>query len=666
MSADAPRVRALLGPTNTGKTHRAVQAMLAHRSGMIGLPLRLLAREVYDRIVAMRGEDSVALITGEEKRLPSAPRWYVCTVEAMPLDRRVAFLAVDEIQLAGDRQRGHTFTDRLLHARGTLETWFLGADTIQPLIEQLVPEAEIDTAHRLSTLRHAGQRKLTSLPPRTAVVAFSAEQVYEQAERLRAVHGGAAVVLGALSPRTRNAQVALYQAGEVQHLVATDAIGMGLNMDVNHVAFSATRKFDGQRFRALTPAEAGQIAGRAGRYKTDGSFGSTRAVGPLSPELVHAVENHAFAPLARLYWRNSRLDFASPEALLHSLSLAPPHPALRPIRAEEDHTSLEELLRDRELVDRLDGPEALERLWEVCQVPDFRQVLTAAHVQLLRTLASHRIAGEPIPAALLDQRLDHLDRTDGDIETLMARIAWIRTWTYVSHQRGWLAAPTPVQERARAIEDQLSDALHEQLTLRFVDRRLLWVVGGRELEGELVLGDDGQVCVGVGVVGRVVDLSFVPETGVTQKRVLAAVRRALASEALRRVSLLEEAPDDAITVDAEAKVSFEGQRLARLVPGPTLRAPRLKGAHLDLLDADARERVRRRLQSWLDRWVDDLFRPLRRGIAGQLGPAGRGILHQLEAGMPLFPWEVGNLPANDDVGHRSAAPIEWLIPETAV
>jgi len=633
MSADRPRVRALLGPTNTGKTHRAIQAMLAHRSGMIGLPLRLLAREVYDRIVALRGEHQVALITGEEKRVPAAPRWYVCTVEAMPLDRRVAFLAIDEVQLAGDRQRGHTFTDRLLHARGTLETWFLGADTIHDVLVQLVPEVEVETAHRLSTLRHAGQRKLTSLPSRTAVVAFSAEQVYAQAERLRAVHGGAAVVLGALSPRTRNAQVALYQAGEVQHLVATDAIGMGLNMDVEHVAFSAMRKFDGHRFRDLLPAEVGQIAGRAGRYKTDGTFGSTRDVGLLPTDVVDAVERHAFAPLTRLYWRNSALDFSSPTDLLASLERPPPHPTLRPVRNEEDHASLEELLRDEQLAARLTDGDALRRLWEVCQVPDFRQVLTAAHVQLLRLLAEHRVVGAPVPGELLDSRLDHLDRTDGDIETLMARIAWIRTWTYVSHQRGWLAQPEPVQQRARAIEDRLSDALHDQLTLRFVDRRLLWVVGGRELEGELVLDDDDVVRVGSGTVGRVVDLSFVPETGVTQKRVLAAVRRALASEALRRVKLLEEAPDDAITVDDGGRVGFDGQHLARLVSGPSPRQPSLKGQHLDLLDAEGRDRVRRRLEDWLGAWVAHLFAPLRRGPFQHLGPAGRGIVHQLEESM---------------------------------
>ena len=425
MTAVSTRVRAWLGPTNTGKTHRAVRAMLAHRSGMIGLPLRLLAREVYDRIVAEKGDAHVALVTGEEKRVPSDPRWYVCTVEAMPLDRRVAFLAVDEVQLAGDRNRGHVFTDRLLHARGTLETWFLGSEIIRPLLERLVPGIEIDTAPRLSTLTYAGERKLTSLPRRSAVVAFSADQVYEQAERIRAVHGGAAVVLGALSPRTRNAQVALYQSGEVGHLVATDAIGMGLNMDLDHVAFSALRKFDGRGHRDLSSAEVAQIAGRAGRYTTDGSFGATRELGPLPEDLVQAVEQHRFPSLERLYWRNSRLDYTSPDALLRSLSRPPPHPFLVPCHQEDDQLALEALLADPAVHARVTGrPEALSRLWEVCQVPDYRKDLTGAHVSLLAQIAARWIDAEPLPTDFLTERLDRLDRPDGDIDTLMARIAW--------------------------------------------------------------------------------------------------------------------------------------------------------------------------------------------------------------------------------------------------
>ncbi len=536
MSAGTSRIRALLGPTNTGKTHRAVQAMLAHRTGMIGLPLRLLAREVYDRIAAERGAEHVALVTGEEKRIPKAPRWFVCTVEAMPLDKHVAFLAVDEVQLAGDRNRGHVFTDRILHARGTQETWFLGSPTIAPLLRVLVPDVEIDSAPRFSTLTYSGERKLTSLPERSAVVAFSAEQVYEHAERLRSVHGGAAVVLGALSPRTRNAQVALYQSGEVGHLVATDAIGMGLNMDVEHVAFAALRKFDGRGFRELSAAEVGQIAGRAGRYKTDGTFGSTSGLGPMPDDVVDAVQRHQFAPLGRLYWRNRHLDFEDPESLLHTLNRGPAHDFLVPCRHEDDQQALEDLLVQEPVRARLTDPDALRRLWEVCQVPDYRKDLTGAHARLLGELAVHRMEGAPVPRDLVEERLERLDRTDGDLDTLMARIAWIRTWTYVSHQRGWTDDPKGLQDRAREIEDRLSDALHAQLTQRFVDRRLLLATGGAaELEARMTVEGD-EVHAGSLQLGRIEDLSFVPANGVTAKRVLAAVRRALAAHLLADVA----------------------------------------------------------------------------------------------------------------------------------
>jgi len=629
MTAGISRVRALLGPTNTGKTHRAVQAMLAHRSGMIGLPLRLLAREVYDRIAAARGADQVALVTGEQKLIPKAPRWWVCTVEAMPLDRRVAFLAVDEVQLAGDRNRGHTFTDRILHARGTLETWFLGSPTVAGLLQQLIPDVEFDDAPRLSTLTYAGERKLTSLPNRSAVVAFSAEQVYAHAERLRSVHGGAAVVLGALSPRTRNAQVALYQSGEVGHLVATDAIGMGLNMDVEHVAFGALRKYDGRSVRSLSPAEVGQIAGRAGRHKTDGTFGTTAGLGPMPDDMVRAVEQHRFDPLAKLYWRNTALDFSDPEALLRTLGRPPPHPFLIPCRHEDDQKALEDLLVQQPIRDRLSAPEALQRLWEICQVPDYRKDLTGAHARLLGELAVHRMEGGRVPQLLVEERLERLDRTDGDLETLMARISWIRTWTYVSHQRNWTEDAKALQERARAIEDRLSDALHTQLTQRFVDRRLLLAAGDAgQLEARLDIEGD-EVRAGELQLGRIEDLSFVPATGVTAKRVLSAVRRALKSEALRRVAALESLPDSDITVAEDGSVTALEQRWARLTPSEDLLRPGLKLLRIDLLQPAGRDRVRERLRGWLERYADDLFRPLERGPIHQLGPAGKGVVHQL-------------------------------------
>ena len=384
-------IYAILGPTNTGKTHRAITRMLQHRSGMIGLPLRLLAREVYDRISAEKGEHAVALVTGEEKRIPIDPKFFVCTVEAMPVDRPVAFLAVDEIQLAGDRNRGHVFTDRLLHARGVRETMFLGSETIAPLLERLVPTARIQRHPRFSKLSHAGWKKLEKLPPRTAIVAFSADRVYQVAEQMRRRHGGTAVVLGALSPRTRNAQVAMYEAGEVPFLVATDAIGMGLNMDVQHVAFTGLGKYDGKGHRALSAAEVGQIAGRAGRYRRDGTFGATGDLREIPPEVVEAVESHAFAPLKRLWWRNTDLDHGSLDALRASLAQPPPAPFLSAARDEEDEAVLAQLAALDEVRQHARTPAQVRLLWDVCQSP------TSAKPSPISTSSSSSASGSTSP-----------------------------------------------------------------------------------------------------------------------------------------------------------------------------------------------------------------------------------------------------------------------------
>ena len=466
------RVVAVLGPTNTGKTYLAIERMLGHRSGMIGFPLRLLARENYDRIAAARGPGSVALITGEEMIVPPNPSYFVCTVEAMPVDRPVAFLAVDEIQLCADAERGHVFTDRLLHARGLEETMVLGAETIAPLIRRLVPRVEFVSRPRFSALSYVGPRKLTRLPPRSAVVAFSATEVYAIAELIRRQRGGTAVVLGALSPRTRNAQVALYQAGDVDYLVATDAVGMGLNMDVDHVAFAGLSKFDGNAPRRLEAHEIAQIAGRAGRHRSDGTFGTTGDIEGLDEEVIEAVENHSFPPLKMLRWRNTDLNFQSPAALLRSLEQRPPRPDLIRVREGCDHLALTTLARDPEITARATDRETVDLLWQVCRIPDFRKVLSDAHTRLLGQIYRH--LSTPRGRLPVDWVADHvarLDRYDGEIDALVTRISHIRTWTYISHRPNWLACGGHWQERTRAIEDRLSDALHERLTQRFVDRR---------------------------------------------------------------------------------------------------------------------------------------------------------------------------------------------------
>ncbi len=631
------RLTAILGPTNTGKTYRAIEKMLGHKSGMIGLPLRLLAREVYDKIVARKGVDAVALVTGEEKRIPVDARYWVCTVEAMPVDKPVAFVAIDEIQLAGDRNRGHVFTDRILRARGVHETMFLGSDTIEALLEDLVPEVQIERRPRLSKLTSVGCNKLTSVPRRSAVVAFSAERVYEYAERLRAVHGGTAVVLGALSPRARNAQVALYESGEVHYMVATDAIGMGLNMDIRHVAFTALRKFDGRGHRALMPAEVAQIAGRAGRFHTDGTFGSTREVGPMDDEVVAAVEQHAFRPLTKLYWRNNELDYSSAPALLHTLRRRPIRPYLVPMWDEVDHRSLEELAGRESIAALLGDSDAVRLLWTVCQIPDFRKTLTGSHVELLGRIAGYLLG----PDGVLDtdwvaKRVGRLDEPEGDIETLMARIAYIRTWTYIAFQRGWIADAEHWQGRTRQIEDRLSDALHTRLTRRFVDRRAVMALGGATLDVAL---HEKEVRVGGVAMGILNGLRFSPILGVegaAGKALNNAVHRALEPVIASRVQALILDDDSQFAVDDRCRLHWRGEALAQLVGGPGILEPRFRLHRLELLDKEQKAQIRARIQRWIADWITSLMAPLQREI-GELSKPARGLCYSVEQGLGSVP-----------------------------
>ena len=530
--ADAarPRILAILGPTNTGKTHLAMERLLAHESGMIGFPLRLLARENYDRAVRAKGVRQVALITGEEKIVPPPARYWICTVESLPVERRAAFVAIDEIQMCADRERGHVFTDRLLRLRGDAETMFLGAESIAPLLARLVPEAEFVRRPRFSTLRYAGDRPLARLPARSAVVAFSASDVYALAEAMRSARGGTAVVLGALSPRTRNAQVAMFQAGEVDYLVATDAIGMGLNMDVDHVAFAQLSKFDGRSPRRLTPAELAQIAGRAGRHMAHGSFGTTADMGLLDEEEVSRIEEHRFEPLQRLWWRNDDLDTRSVGSLLRSLEAKPPSPLLMRKRDGDDHLALQALVRDPEILALATSKGLVRLLWEVCQIPDFRKILAEAHTRLLGQIY-HHLAGPTgrLPTDWVARQVQSLDRTEGDIDTLTQRIAHCRTWAYVAHRPDWVDDAEHWRERARAIEERLSDALHERLTQRFVDRRAT-VLTRRLADGEdlaAAVRADGEVVVEGHPVGRLDGLRFIPDVGSEPeaRSVLAAARR---------------------------------------------------------------------------------------------------------------------------------------------
>ncbi|MCC6719265.1 MAG: DNA helicase [Acetobacteraceae bacterium] len=657
MSGFAPRVKAVLGPTNTGKTHLAIERMLAHASGIIGFPLRLLARENYDRMVARKGARYVALITGEEKIVPAEARWFSCTVEAMPLDRQAEFLAVDEIQLCADPDRGHVFTDRMLHARGMVETMFLGAETIRPLLQRLVPGISVETRPRLSQLVHTGPAKLVKLPPRSAVVAFSAAEVYAIAEAIRRRRGGCAVVMGRLSPRTRNAQVALYQDKEVDFLVATDAIGMGLNMDVNHVAFARLSKFDGHRPRPLMAAEIAQIAGRAGRGMRDGTFGTTGACPPLDDEQVRAVENHSFAPLEQLCWRNSALDFTHIDALLAGLQAPPPVPLLARGNQASDLETLATLARDPDIRGLARGRSRLRLLWEACQVPDFRKIADDSHARLCARIFAHVVRDGAIPTDWIAGQIAALTRSDGDIDTLMQRLSGVRVWSYIAARADWLRDAAHWQARAREAEDLLSDALHEKLIARFVDRRAAMLL--RRLEpgaSEALLSAvtrRGEVIVEGHPVGHIEGFTFLPDPmteGDARKLVLRAARRALADEIPRRVARLEAAGDEAFALvlapqpsaaqpsAAQPAITWDGHGVAVLRPGAGRRRPMVEVRDSPLLDGAQRERLRVRLQRFLDTFLRAALPALFAAAeAPHIAPSLRGALHRVAEGLGVAP-----------------------------
>jgi ATP-dependent RNA helicase SUPV3L1/SUV3 len=628
-------VTAVLGPTNTGKTHLAIERMLAHSSGVIGLPLRLLAREVYNKIVDRAGVDAVALITGEEKIKPPKARFWVSTVEAMPRDLDVSFLAVDEIQIAADLERGHVFTDRILHRRGRDETLLLGAATMRPIIERLLPGASIVTRPRLSQLEFAGDRKITRQPRRTAIVAFSADEVYAIAELVKRQHGGAAVVLGSLSPRTRNAQVAMFQSGDVDYLVATDAVGMGLNLDVDHVAFASDRKYDGYQFRRLNPSEFAQIAGRAGRATRDGTFGTTGRCAPFEPELVNALQNHSFESVKTLQWRNSKLDFSSLGALQVSLALTPSHEALTRAPIAEDQRVLDHAARDADVREMAHGAAAVERLWDACQIPDYRKIAPAAHAELVTTLFGFLMQKGRIPDAWFATQVEQADRVDGDIDTLSSRIAQIRTWTFVANRPDWLADPEHWQGIARDVENKLSDALHERLTERFVDRRTS-VLMRRLRENTMLnteIGKTGEVIVEGHVIGRLDGFTFAPdaaEAGSDAKALQATAQKALAGEIDARAEKLAAAPDDQFVLTSDATIRWTGDAVARLVAADDALHPRIRIISDDRLTGAPREAVQTRLDLWLKTYIEKLLGPLF-GLAKAEDITGiaRGIAFQL-------------------------------------
>ena len=611
----AGRVTAVLGPTNTGKTHYAIERMLAHRTGIIGLPLRLLAREVYDRIVALRGPSVVALVTGEERIVPPRTQWWVCTVEAMPEGLGADFVAVDEIQLCADPERGHVFTDRLLRARGLHETLLLGSDTMRGAISALVPGASFHRRERFSTLTYAGSRKLSRMRPRSAIVGFSVENVYAIAELIRRQKGGAAVVMGALSPRTRNAQVAMYQNGDVDYLVATDAIGMGLNLDIDHVAFSSTVKFDGRRMRPLAPNELAQIAGRAGRYMTDGTFGVTGEAPPLDDDTVAAITNHAFRPVRRLHWRNAALDYGSVDRLIASLEAPTDEPWLGRAREADDLGAVKALAEMAEPRARASDPASVQLLWDVCRIPDFRGISSAEHADLLARIFGFLHQRGRVPDEWLASQVQRIDRTEGDIDTLSKRLAYIRTWTYVAQRKGWVEDEMRWREETRAVEDRLSDALHGALTQRFVDRRTSVLLRRLKQKEALVaeLNDKGEVTVEGHPVGRLEGFRFSQDASATPeeaKTVRQASLQALKPELHLRADRLYNSPDTELDFTEQGGLMWGSSAIGKLVVGPEPLKPQVVAFVDDEAGPDVAQKVQRRLQHFIDRKVATLFEPL--------------------------------------------------------
>ncbi len=628
-------VTAVLGPTNTGKTHLAIERMIGHSSGIIGLPLRLLAREVYQRIVERVGNDAVALVTGEEKIIPDNARYRVCTVEAMPREADAAFVAIDEVQLATDLERGHIFTDRILNLRGREETMLLGAATVRPVLEGLLPGINVITRPRMSQLTWAGQKKITRLPARTAIVAFSADEVYAIAELIRRQRGGAAVVLGSLSPRTRNAQVDLYQSGDVDFLVATDAIGMGLNLDVDHVAFAQDKKFDGHQYRRLTAVEYSQIAGRAGRHTNNGTFGVTGQVDPFEDQLIEAIETHNFAPAKVMQWRNRKLDCSSLVQLRQSLDTPGDNPLLVKSPLATDQRTLEFLAADGEITDRLAGKKEVELLWEVCQTPDYRRIAPANHAEMVANIFKDITDTGTIDETWFSKQVAQTDNMSGEIDTLSNRIAHIRTWTFVSNRQGWLPDPAFWQEKTRDIEDRLSDALHERLTKRFVDRRTS-VLMKRLRENamlEVEISKTGDVKVEGHPVGQLRGFRFTADSsgeGQDAKAARNAAQKALAEEIQNRAEKLASGANGDLALDSTGIIRWLGDPVGQIATGDDALKPRLILLADEQLSGPARDKVVARLERWIRFHIETLLKPLvELSEAKDLNGLVRGVAYRL-------------------------------------
>ena len=608
METSQSKIIAVLGPTNTGKTFMAIEKMLEFNSGIFGLPLRLLAREVYDKCVKKVGEKKVALITGEEKILPNSAQYFVCTVESMPKDKTVDFIAVDEIQMCGDRERGHIFTDRLLNSRGEVLTMFLGSQIMEDIISQLVPGTEFFKQERFSKLSYNGHKKISRLDRKSALIAFSIEEVYAIAELVRRQKGGAAVVMGSLSPKTRNSQVALYQSGDVDYLVATDAIGMGINMDIKQINFSSLKKFDGKKTRRLRTTEISQIAGRAGRYKNDGSFGVTGDCENLEPDEIERIENHKLDSIKFLYWRNSNLNFSSPENLVGSLESKPDDKKLLRISDSVDENVLRFLIKEKKI--KL-LPNNLELLWECCQIPDFQKKAYGQHIDVVTKVFNFLTTKKNrIPNDYMKNQLKGLNKYQGNIDMISNKISNVRTWSYVANKKNWVENADYWIQVSKNIEDDLSDKLHKELTKSFIDKRISVLSRGLKQDASLntEINSNNEVIIDGQLVGRLkglkLNLEFTKGTLDTDiKSLKKAAKQGVSEELKKRVKNI--IVDKDIVINQDYKISWKNNPIGKIKKGKNYLSPEIEIIADESLDTKIKEDLFVFLNSWLDNYISE-------------------------------------------------------------
>ncbi len=610
------KITAVLGPTNTGKTHLAIETMLSFDSGMIGFPLRLLAREVYDKVVKKTGLDKVALITGEEKIIPDNAKYFLCTVESMPIDKQLDFVGVDEIQMCADHERGHIFTDRLLNMRGEKLTMLMGSNTIRKIISKLDDDVEFVNRNRLSKLSYSGHKKISRINRKTAIIAFSAEEVYAIAELIRRQKGGAAIVMGSLSPKTRNAQVNLYQSGDVDFLVATDAIGMGINMDIDHVYFSNLKKFDGKKLRKLNLSEIGQIAGRAGRYLNDGNFGVTGICKEMNDEEVDLLENHKFDDIQTLFWRNSNLNFNNPLALIKSLDERPQKSWLRKIHECIDEKALKYFLRDKNLENIELNNSNLSLLWECCQIPDFVKKTYGHHYEVINSVFGYLNSNKgKITDDYMRLKLIKLDKLEGNVDSLSNRIANVRTWSYVSNKNNWVENQNYWIEKTKLLEDKLSDRLHEELSKTFIDKRASVLARGlrQDMKFDTKILENNEVMIEEQFIGKIKGLKLELdlkkgslETDI--KSLKKAARQTVGPELEKRVQKIINT--GLLDLADDFKIYWDKSSIGRLIPGKDYLNPGLELIVDDILDYDQKQKLITFLKKWLKNKINNILKSL--------------------------------------------------------